>query len=157
MVYIYPRDFGTSRKFKLINEFRISIEIAAPIQRVWAELVDWKKQGDWMALTRVEASATGAKDSGIGTTIDAFTGIGNFGILDKMRVTKWEPPVFCEVDHYGKIIKGIGTFNLVALSDSRTRFDWYERIDAPKFILALAKPGILMAVYLSLRKFASTF
>ena len=37
------------------------------------------------------------------------------------------------------------------------RFDWYEKIDAPKPILLLIKPGILIAVTYSLRKFARSF
>jgi hypothetical protein len=140
-----------------LEDFRIALEIPAPLERVWPELVTWKKQGEWMALTRVEASANGADDSGVGTTIDAFTGIGPIGILDKMRVTKWEPPTFCQVEHFGSLIKGIGEFRLTRSSSNVTRFDWYERIDAPRFILVLVKPGILIAVYISLRKFARSF
>lgn len=141
----------------MIEDFRISIEIEGSIHRVWRELVNWQAQGEWMALTRVTSSDRGADDSGVGTTIDAFTGIGKFGILDRMRVTKWQPPYFCAVDHYGKFIKGIGEFRLTELSPERVRFDWYERIDAPRALLLVIKPGILFAVYLSLRKFARSF
>ncbi|MEY3400314.1 MAG: hypothetical protein RLZZ486_782, partial [Actinomycetota bacterium] len=89
-----------------------------------------------------------------GTEISAFTGVGRFGVLDKMRVTKWEPPIFCAVDHYGRWIKGIGEFRLTQISLDKVRFDWYEKINAPKFLLALVKPGIILAVTYSLRKFA---
>jgi hypothetical protein len=119
-------------------------------------LVEWEKQGDWMTLTRVSASDNGADDSGIGTTIEAFTGVGPIGVLDKMKVISWEPPHFCRVDHYGKVIKGIGEFRLVDLGD-KTRFDWYEEIKAPALILLLIKPFILLTVNFSLRKFARTF
>jgi hypothetical protein len=141
----------------LIEEFRIRIKVEAPVEIVWRELVNWKKQGEWMAMTRVDATSIGADDSGIGTKIDAFTGIWKFGILDRMEVTQWQPPTFCAVNHYGRVIKGIGEFRLTAIAGNRTRFDWYERIDAPKLVLALIKPGILLAVYLSLRKFARSF
>jgi hypothetical protein len=137
----------------MINEFKVSIKINAPIKRVWDELVTWRNQGEWMALTKVESSDVGPQDSGIGTTIAAFTGIGKFGVLDLMRVTDWQPPNFCRVDHYGKIIKGVGEFKLTA-DDDQTRFDWYEEILAPKAILILVKPFVLFAVFLSLRKFA---
>lgn len=140
-----------------LNDFRVSVTVNASVSEVWNKLVDWKRQGDWMALTRVNSSHLGAVDSNVGTTIDAFTGIGKFGILDRMRVTKWEPPTFCAVDHYGAIIKGIGEFKLTQLPHGQTRFDWFERIEAPTLILALIKPGILIAVYYSLRKFAGTF
>lgn len=137
-----------------LSEFRVSIRINVPQVEVWKYLVEWKSQGDWMALTSVTSSADESGVSGIGTEIHAFTGIGKFGIMDEMRVTKWDPPNFCAVDHYGRWIKGIGEFRLIATSDSTTRFDWYERIDAPTALLALIKPGILIAVRFSLRKFA---
>jgi len=138
----------------MLSEFRISLEVDAPLDRVWKSLVDWKSQGEWMAMTHVDSSHIGAADSGVGTTIEAFTGIGKFGILDQMRVTEWKPPHRCVVDHFGPIIKGIGIFELSAIDDNRTRFDWFERVDAPKVILALIKPGILLAVRYSLRRFA---
>jgi hypothetical protein len=71
-----------------------------------------------------------------------------------MKVTEWNPPNFCAVDHYGKFIKGLGEFRLIEIAPGRIRFDWYEKIDAPKPILLLIKPGILIAVTYSLRKFA---
>ena len=140
----------------MLKDFYAKVIINAPVNKVWRALVQWENQGDWMALTKVSASDQGADDSGIGTTIEAFTGIGPFGVLDKMKVTSWEPPQFCRVDHYGKVIKGIGEFRLVELGN-KTRFDWYEEIRAPAFILALSKPFILLTVKFSLRKFARTF
>jgi hypothetical protein len=140
----------------VLKDFYARVTINATVNKVWRALVEWEKQGDWMALTRVSASDNGADDSGIGTTIEAFTGVGPFGVLDKMKVISWEPPHFCRVDHYGKVIKGIGEFRLVDLGD-KTRFDWYEEIKAPAFILLLIKPFILLTVNFSLRKFARTF
>ena len=43
------------------------------------------------------------------------------------------------------------------LSENQVRFDWYEEISAPKLVLALIKPGVLLAVTYSLRKFARSF
>ncbi|MEY3347466.1 MAG: hypothetical protein RL159_152 [Actinomycetota bacterium] len=140
----------------MLKDFYARVTINATVNKVWRALVEWEKQGDWMALTRVSASDNGADDSGIGTTIEAFTGVGPFGVLDKMKVISWEPPHFCRVDHYGKVIKGIGEFRLVDLGD-KTRFDWYEEIKAPALILFLIKPFILLTVNFSLRKFARTF
>jgi hypothetical protein len=140
----------------VLKDFYARVTINATVNKVWRALVEWEKQGDWMALTRVSASDNGADDSGIGTTIEAFTGVGPFGVLDKMKVISWEPPHFCRVDHYGKVIKGIGEFRLVDLGD-KTRFDWYEEIKAPALILFLIKPFILLTVNFSLRKFARTF
>lgn len=140
----------------MLNEFKVSVTVPASVDEVWAKLVDWKSQGEWMALTKVWSSADYKGDSGVGTVIEAFTGIGKFGILDQMKVITWQPPTFCAVDHYGKYIKGLGEFRLIALSPNKTRFDWYEKIDAPSWLLALIKPGILITVRYSLWKFART-
>ena len=145
----------------MIEDFRLSVTIPASRDRVWQRLVDWKAQGEWMLMTHVTASDRGADDSGIGTTIDAFTGIGRFGLLDRMKVTEWQPPTFCAVEHYGRWIKGVGEFRLVELNERdsvpKVRFDWYERIDAPRIILAMIKPGVLLGVFFSLRRFARSF
>ena len=145
----------------MIEDFRLSVTIPASRDRVWQRLVDWKAQGEWMLMTHVTASDRGADDSGIGTTIDAFTGIGRFGLLDRMKVTEWQPPIFCAVEHYGRWIKGVGEFRLVELNERdsipKVRFDWYERIDAPRIILAMIKPGVLLGVFFSLRRFARSF
>ena len=137
-----------------IEEFRVSVKIKATQVHVWSQLIDWKSQSNWMALTKVRSTVDNGGTSGIGTDIKAFTGIGKVGILDEMRIVTWEPPHFCAVDHYGRWIKGIGEFRLVKISDDMTRFDWYEKIQASKLLLALIKPGILIAVLYSLRKFA---
>lgn len=145
----------------MIEDFRVSVKIPGSLEEVWRRLVDWKAQGEWMLMTKVTSSDRNSNDSGIGTTIDAVTGIGRFGLLDRMKVTEWQPPNFCAVEHYGKWIKGIGEFRLVELDDRdggpKVRFDWYERIDAPRLILALIKPGVLLGVYISLRRFARSF
>lgn len=141
----------------MLDEFRVSVTIKSDLQQVWNRLVDWKSQGEWMALTKVWSSVDESGTSGVGTEIHAFTGVGRLGILDKMVVTDWQPPQFCAVDHFGRWIKGIGEFRLTQMSDNTVRFDWYEKINAPKLVLLAIKPGILIAVTYSLRKFASSF
>jgi hypothetical protein len=137
----------------LLKEFSAKVFVPAPQQDVWRALVNWERQGEWMALTKVTSSDKGAEDSGVGTTIDAFTGIGFLGVMDRMKVTAWEPPTFCRVDHFGKVIRGIGEFKLTQV-EGGTRFDWYEEIRGPRLLLLLIKPFILLAVNISLRKFA---
>lgn len=139
-----------------LKEFALTIEIHAPLERVWREMIDWEKQSDWMLATRVYDDHQSAQ--GVGHRLKAFTGpFSRFnkviGVMDSMVVSEWDPPRFCRVEHVGRIIRGFGTFTLTQVSDSVVRFDWYEEIEAPKAILAIVKPGVLIGVWISLRRF----
>ena len=126
----------------------MSLVIDAPIEKVWEALADWESQGDWMLQTTVEV--TSDIRVGVGTSIAAFTGVGNLGIMDHMTVTSWNPPHVCDVLHTGKIIKGTGRFELTALSTQSTRFDWSEEILAPRAVFLLIAPGLYAGVRISL-------
>ena len=147
------------------NLLKLSTTINAPLAIVWEELIDWNKQSQWMLGTKVWV--TSEKRSGVGTEIAAFTGIAPhrypslkfLGVLDLMRVVDWKVEsefARCDVLHYGKIIKGSGTFLLTSLDKNSVRFDWSEVVEAPRALFLLMKPFALMGVYLSLKKFART-
>jgi len=126
----------------------MSLEIKAPIEKVWASLADWESQGDWMLNTKV--TVTSSVREGVGTSISAFTGVGKVGIMDHMVVTSWSPPYICDVEHTGTVIKGTGRFQLTAKDPTRTRFDWSEEILAPRALFLLIAPGLYAGVRISL-------
>jgi uncharacterized protein YndB with AHSA1/START domain len=130
------------------NHIAMSLVIEAPINKVWAALADWESQSDWMLQTTVEV--TSDIREGVGTSIAAFTGIGKLGIMDHMTVTSWNPPTVCDVVHTGAIIKGTGRFELTAISENSTRFDWSEEILAPRALFLLIAPGLYAGVRISL-------
>jgi uncharacterized protein YndB with AHSA1/START domain len=132
------------------NHIAMSLVIKAPIEKVWAALADWESQGDWMLQTKVEV--TSQIREGVGTTIAAFTGIGKLGVMDHMVVTSWQPPHICDVLHTGKIIKGTGRFELVAIDADTTRFNWSEEILALRVVFLLIAPGLYAGVRISLAK-----
>lgn len=139
-----------------LREFALTIEIDAPIEAVWSEIIDWQGQSEWMLATRVYDD--GESPEGIGHRLSAFTGLFAkrsrlIGVMDEMVVSQWQPPTFTRVEHIGKIIKGYGTFTLSTLGENRTRFDWFEEIDAPAVILAVIKIPTLLGVFISLRRF----
>jgi hypothetical protein len=147
-----------SSKFALfpLKDFSLTIEIDAPIEKVWSEMVDWEGQSKWMLATRVYDEKS--SPVGINHRLKAFTGLFAkkstlFGVMDEMYVSAWEPPRFCRVEHIGKVIKGYGTFTLTSLSTNRTRFDWFEEIKAPAPILIIIKIPTLIGVAISLRRF----
>lgn len=145
----------------MANHLALSIAIPRSQEDTWKAIVDWKGQSKWMLQTTVWV--TSEITEGTGTTIAAITGPFHklyprmkwAGLLDLMEVTNWQPPVQCDVIHYGKIIKGSGTFRIEALDEHNSVFRWSEEIKAPKFLFLLAAPFILIGVKISLARFRS--
>lgn len=141
------------------NLLAVDLPIAAPATKVWEAIADWQGQSNWMLQTKV--FLTSKERAGVGVTIEAFTGplyrfyprFAWLGILDLMRVTNWQPPVRCDVVHYGKIIKGTGTFEVETVDEQSSIFHWSEEIEAPKLVFLLIKPFILAGVKISLARF----
>jgi hypothetical protein len=144
------------------NHIALSLTLPCSAQRAWDEITDWTKQGEWMLQTSVWL--TSEIESGPGTEIAAFTGPFHklfprfkfFGVLDTMVVTNWQPPLICDVLHTGKIIKGTGRFEVVAINDQTSLFNWSEVIWAPRVIFLILKPALFVGVWISLRRFART-
>ncbi|MEY3163541.1 MAG: hypothetical protein RI887_365 [Actinomycetota bacterium] len=145
-----------------LSHLELNIKIDRPVKTVWDCLVDWKSQGDWMLQTKVwsELDQDRTIKNGKGVLIFAFTGLfPNFypkirlGILDTMEITKFKPPVLCEVVHIGRIIRGTGKFELKK-SKNGTIFNWQEDLVAHPVFLLIMKPLLLIGVWLSLRRFA---
>lgn len=142
------------------NSLAITIEVSAPIEKVWAAIADWESQGKWMLQTKVWV--TSSQREGIGTSISAFTGplhrfypkFKSLGLLDLMCVTNWEPPYRCDVAHVGRLLKGSGSFLLTPISQDKTRFDWSEIVVAAKPLFLLGAPFLYFGVRISLERFA---
>jgi hypothetical protein len=142
------------------NHIAISTLINAPAEKVWGAIADWQSQGEWMLQTKVRLVSE--QSEGVGVKIEAFTGpfyrlyprFKFLGLLDLMEVTAWQPPHRCDVIHYGKILKGSGTFEVIALDESHTTFHWSEEVIAPWILFAMVKPFLWLGVKISLARFA---
>jgi hypothetical protein len=141
-----------------VAELRESVEIAASAEAVWRALTDWDRQGEWMLLTRVRATARGGQ--GVGAGIEGFTGFGRVGVRDTMVVRTWDPPRRCIVRHTGRVVRGAGVFEVESLAPGRSRFVWGEILDLPlgavgRWGFLLVRPAFAWGVRLSLRRFAA--
>ena len=149
-------------------ELVLSVEVAAPAEQVWAALVDWESQGEWMLLTDVvvqdgDGQVPGAQ--GVGGRILARTGIPfpgsrRLGVPDPMLITAWEPPRRVDVRHLGRVVRGTGTFEVLPRGDSACTFVWTESLDLPLGRLGrlgwpLVRPAMTAGGRLSLRRFAA--
>lgn len=107
----------------------LDVIIDAPPDVVWRAVTDWPAQSDWMLGTVVRNTKNDGL--GIGGEFEAFTGAGRFGVLDTMVITEWEPPRRVVVEHTGRVIKGLGIFEVFALPNQRSRFVWAEVLELP--------------------------
>lgn len=141
------------------HKLALTVKVPRSQDATWRAIVDWQGQGDWMLQTKVWV--VGDQVEGVGTTIAAFTGplyriyprFKNLGLLDLMKVTDWQPPLRCDVIHYGKIIKGTGAFEVEKVDEHSSLFHWSEVIEAPHALFLLMKPFILIGVKISLARF----
>jgi Polyketide cyclase / dehydrase and lipid transport len=110
------------------------IEVDGPADRVWKIMTDWPRHAEWVPFTRAEGG------DGLGSTLDAWTGLGPIGFTDTMVITEWEPPEDerrgrVSVRHTGALVKGEGRFDVQPLAGDRCRVVWAERIDLPLGLL----------------------
>ncbi len=149
-------------------ELVLPVAVAAPPERVWAALTDWRAQGRWMLATDVEVVTP--HDQGVGVRMAARTGVPlswrrgrhgavrHLGVLDTMVVTEWDPPRRVVVQHTGRIVRGPGIFDLTPAAHG-TDLVWTERLYLPFGLLGtlgwpLVKPLVVLGFRLSLRRFA---
>lgn len=138
-----------------------TVDVDAPPEQVFAALVDWTSQGEWMLLTDVRTPAGPAQEEG--GRIEATTGVPlpggrRLGVLDTMTITGWDPPHSVDVLHTGRVVRGTGSFQVRPRGTGST-FVWVETLDLPLGVLGrvgwpLVKPGFVAGVRLSLKRFA---
>jgi hypothetical protein len=108
---------------------RVSINIAAPVQKVWDIVEPIERHIDWMAdavAIRFQTEQT----RGTGTTFFCDTKVGPIKLVDVMTITAWEPGKVMGVTHTG-VVTGTGEFTLEAIDASHTRFTWTEKLTFP--------------------------
>lgn len=139
-----------------IRKLELDVTIDAPVEVVFAALSEWTQQHLWMLGTRVEMRK--GDGSSVGSEIAAWTGAGPVGFWDTMTITRWEPPYRVDVLHTGKLVRGTGTMEVLALPGNRSRFLWSEDFELPLGALGaigwpVGKYPLIGGVKASLKKF----
>jgi uncharacterized protein YndB with AHSA1/START domain len=117
-----------------VARIEVDIHIAAPPEQLWAVLADWEAQPRWMADAR-SVTVLSPQRAGAGTVVRCMTDlIGGLVVTDDMVVTEWDPPRVLAIRHLGRIIRGVGAFELEPTA-AGTRFTWWEEIDSPFWAL----------------------
>lgn len=138
-----------------VGEVRSRVRIPCSRRTVWTVATDWPGQSEWMLGTLVRV--TGGDGRSPGSELVAFTGVGDLGFLDTMRIELWQPPSSCAVRHEGKLVRGTGGFTVDPAGEDATDFVWWERFELPAVLLplwSLARPVVSWGLKRSLRGFA---
>jgi hypothetical protein len=138
-------------------DLSLTQRVKAPAEKVFAEIVNWPAQSEWMVGTKVWVTKN--QGVGVGGEFAAFTGIGKLGFIDPMRITHWDPPHEVSVLHLGNFVKGTGLMKVEKIDDDTSDFIWSESLQLPLGIFGfigykLIEPFFKMAIKSSLKKFA---
>jgi hypothetical protein len=108
----------------------VSIDIDAPVARVWDVVEPVERHVDWMH-DAVAIRFQGDQTRGVGTRFWCDTKVGPIKLVDEMEITEWRPGEAMGVRHVG-IVTGTGVFTLTPIDlDRRTRFTWTEELRFP--------------------------
>ena len=111
----------------------VSVEIDAPVQRVWEVIEPVERHVDWMH-DAVAIRFEGEQRRGAGTVFVCDTKVGPIRLADRMEITEWRPEQSMGVRHSG-IVTGTGRFTLTPIDlDRRTRFTWTEDLRFPWYL-----------------------
>ena len=137
----------------------VTVPVAAPVDVVFAAMVDLPSQERWMVLTRLYPVESAVAVPEVGSRIAALTGLGGMGVLDTMTVTVFEPPHRWETEHTGNAFKGKGIFR-VEPGPTGSLVTWVEEVELPFGIFGrvgwlAARPVVRWGLTASLRRLAA--
>ncbi|HEX8759885.1 MAG TPA: SRPBCC family protein [Pseudonocardiaceae bacterium] len=133
------------------------VEVNAPPETVFAAATDWERQGEWILGTTVRIRHGDGRS--VGSEVEAVTGIRGIGVTDRMRITVWDAPARCEVQHLGRVVRGIGIFTVLPGGRRGAAFEWTEQLELPLGALGrlgatLVRPVFGWGLQRSLDRFA---
>ncbi|HXW36919.1 MAG TPA: SRPBCC family protein [Nitrososphaerales archaeon] len=136
-----------------MTEITGSREIGAPVEKVWAVLVDWKNERKyWTNLRDIKV----LKDDGSTIEREATVGPRGFGQKTKQKILL-ETPRVMKLTFEGEEISGGRTISLTQLDKKATRVDVVWSLDmrgVPSFVEGIAKNQISKATEDALKKVA---
>jgi len=119
--------------------FEVQHRFAASSQRVWNELVDWKRHEQWIPATTMEVDPGDPTE--VGRELTARTGFGPFALPDRMRVERcdWDHAASsgdCVVEKLGPVLRGRAGFTVgpdrePASEPDGSVLEWFEDVSVP--------------------------
>ncbi|WBB65185.1 SRPBCC family protein [Micromonospora sp. WMMD812] len=110
------------------GEVTATVIVDAPAERVFAALLAWERQSDWIPFTRVRVVAGDGRE---GSLVEAVTMLGPAELRDEMRVVRVDEPYEIGVVHCGRLLRGPGVLRCTPLARDRTQVVWHEWFHVP--------------------------
>lgn len=104
-------------------------EIPAPPEVVWERLVDWERLGEWMREAS-EFRVTTRHREGVGVEASATIRIAGITTVDRVMVSRWEPPLWFGIAHLGWV-KGSGLIHVRPTGRGTSWLWWRESLEPP--------------------------
>jgi hypothetical protein len=114
-----------------VVQITVSIEIEAPLERVWAEVADLGSHAEWMADAESIVFLTDQRP-GSGTRLRVSTRVGPIRTGDVMEIVEWVEHQTIGVRHEG-LVGGRGRFTFAGDSGS-TLFTWSDSLKFPWYL-----------------------
>lgn len=125
----------------------VNTHIETPPERVWEVLVDWESQPRWMADART-VTVLSPQRTGTGTVLRCRTDLAGLVVTDDMQISEWEEHRLVGVRHLGRLIRGVGAFQLEPTPHG-THLLWWEEIDPPLGAVGEALTQVLVAPFVA--------
>ncbi|MFF5177289.1 SRPBCC family protein [Micromonospora sp. NPDC000316] len=138
------------------GEVTATVIVDAPAARVFAALLAWERQSDWIPFTQVRVVEGDGRE---GSRIEAVTAVGPAVLRDEMRVVRVDEPYEIGVVHYGQLLRGPGVLRCTQLDRSRTQVVWHEWFHLPggragRLAWPVLWPGSKLGLTQALKRFA---
>ncbi|MET8039302.1 SRPBCC family protein [Micromonospora sp. NPDC005215] len=138
------------------GEVTATVLVDAPAERVFAALLAWDRQSDWIPFTRVRVVEGDGRE---GSRIEAVTALGRAVLRDEMRVVRVDEPYEIGVVHYGQLLRGPGVLRCTQLGRDRTQVVWHEWFHLPggragRLAWPVLWPGSKLGLTQALKRFA---
>ncbi|MET7668847.1 SRPBCC family protein [Micromonospora luteifusca] len=138
------------------GEVTATVIVDAPAERVFAALLAWERQSDWIPFTRVHVVEGDGRE---GSRIEAVTVVGRATLRDEMRVVRVDEPYEIGVVHYGQLLRGPGVLRCTQLGRARTQVVWHEWFHLPggragRLAWPVLWPGSKIGLTQALKRFA---
>ncbi|MEV4655179.1 SRPBCC family protein [Micromonospora sp. NPDC049301] len=138
------------------GEVTATVVVNAPAERVFAALLAWERQSDWIPFTRLRVVEGDGRE---GSLIEAVTALGPVVLRDEMRVVRVDEPYEIGVVHCGRLLRGPGVLRCTQMDRARTQVVWHEWFHLPggpagRLAWPVLWPGSKVSLTQALKRFA---